>query len=148
MREHKIILIAEALLLLVPVSILALFGGGYILTLQLFEKIRFQPLSAILIIIFTSILLLSLISLWSVLIHTIKNNAKALSPKRITSFFTHVGAILSMLILASWVFSNIFIITNTFVNTVIIYLPGALALIPYLHLLFLNGGSFTKIANN
>ena len=147
MKAYKKLLIVEVIVLLVPVSLFAVIGGGFILVVQLFEKIRFNPLSAIAIIVFTTILLVSLISLWFILVRTIKNRDKTNDTRKSTLFFADVGAVFSIIILSSWIFINIFDVANPFVNTVAIYVFGSPALIPYLHLVYLNGGLLTCVGN-
>ena len=147
MKTYKTLLIAEVFIFLVPTTLIAILGGSYILTLQLFEKMRFQPLSAIFLTFVTVILLVSLMSLWFILIGTIKNNVNNSNTKKLTSFFADVGAIFSLIILVSWLFVILFNSTNSFFNYASIFLLGTPALIPYLHLVYLNGGPLTQIAN-
>ena len=147
MKTYKTLLLAEAFIFLVPTSLVAIMGGGYILTLQLFEKMRFQPLSAIFLSLVTVILLASLMSLWLILIGTIKNNIKTSNAKKSTLLFADIGAIFSLIILVSWLFVILFNSANSFFNYVSIFLLGTPALITYLHLVYLNGGPLTQIAN-
>ena len=147
MKTYKTLLLTEAFIFLVPTSLVAIMGGGYILTLQLFEKMRFQPLSAIFLSLVTVILLASLMSLWLILIGTIKNNVKTSNAKKSTLLFADIGAIFSLIILVSWLLVILFNSTNSFFNYASIFLLGTPALIPYLHLVYLNGGPLTQIAN-
>jgi len=144
MKSHTKLLLAEAIVILTPVSLVALTGGGYIILLQLGEKIGFTPTQSILLILFTTVLLASLVSLWVILIRVISGGSRMSYTSKLPYLLADTGAFISIIILAAILYTVFFGGSDKIFNYAINYAWGTPALIPYVHLSYLNGGILTK----
>lgn len=137
---HKKILGYELGFILFPVSVIAVLGGGYIISLQLGEKIWFTPIPAIIYTLLTFILLGSLFSIWQLALAVLDDKKLSKKGYKYISIFTKIGAIVSILgIIAAFIEGYGPYSIKKYSEYIFIYVFGAPALIPYLHARHLYG---------
>lgn len=140
---HKVFLVIEVILILLPVSFYVLVGGVTIIVTQITGKTLLTLLPSILITFITILLIASVISLWLVLIQTLRN--KIADVINLAFLLINIGALATVLLYVIFI-TNLFDLYGD-LSHLGIYLIGAPVLLPYLHLLYINRVVLKKTDN-
>ena len=134
-KAHKIALIVEMVLVLLPVTLISSYGAIYIIGIGVAEKLRFIPVQAAFMMSVTTICMLAIISLWLLTIGSLKSKEKSIAS--LIYLPSHIGAciaILSIISVLLWLLfpehENLFSLLGAFVY-------GSPALIPYVHAIYI-----------
>lgn len=136
-NKHRIFLVVEAIIILLPVSVLAIFGFIYILSLHLGENMFFTPIPAVIGISIASMAILGLCSLWYGVLSQIREKFNKAKISSNLYFTAHLGAFIASISLVSWLVMVIEPDTKIYVSYFSIYVFGVPALIPYIHIMYI-----------
>jgi hypothetical protein len=139
MTAHRVVLVIGSVLVLLPVTVVAFLGGGYMLLIMLGQELFRTPVLALGISATTVTGLVGLVALWVLMAQAFgRIGWLADSAERWTLRLAHLGAGLAALGLLSLALTMVFPVSGEgYLAHLRLYAFGAPALLPYAHFLFL-----------
>ena len=138
---NKKILLIQAILILLPVSIISLWGGSALLLILVGDKLDSNTMT--IASFFIAVIILSFLGLASLWVEIINRMfyARTLLHKRLVSIPVHIGAIIAVLSILSLISMLVVPETKNTIGALGLFAYGAPALLPYFYVIW------TKNAN-
>ena len=137
---HRKLFIAESVLILLPVTLVSLAGGVYILALMIGEKLSYIPIFATFFSLFIMLSLLGLLALWVEVIGYIKFRKSILLGRKL-GFFLHIGAGIALLSILSFISLILYPQSKDSTGAIGFLIVASPALITYGHALYVHKNS-------
>lgn len=131
---RRVVFALEALLILLPVTAVSLWGSGFVLS-SVIEKMSHMPITSTIFLVVVVLSLASLLALWLAITNQIIFS-KSIVHKGLVKIPINIGAAIAVLSLLSLVSLILVPTSKDTTGALGLFAFGAPALIPYFHLMY------------